>query len=51
MQIAVFPALAQVMSGPIAPVAHQQMVQVDQKWHIEPILKSSVALLLASYGS
>lgn len=50
MQIGVFTALVQVMSGPItlilAPVAHQ----MDQKWHIEPILKSSIAFLLASYG-
>lgn len=52
MQIAVFAALVQVTSSPItpdlAPVAHLQLVQVDQAVCVEPILKSSVTLLLAS---
>lgn len=52
MQIAVLTAFVQVMSSPItpdlAPVAHLQLVQVDQAVCIELIFKSSVTLLLAS---
>lgn len=53
VQIAVFTALIQAVSELLILVAmfHQQLVQADQKQHIqESILKSSIALLLASYG-
>jgi len=51
IQVTVFTALGQVISSSItpdtAPVAHLQLVQVDQTLHTEPIPKSSIAVLLA----